>query len=806
MTGSGPCGFDWARAITGGASPMSAASSSPADRPATAMPTPAAFAAGAVPASWPVMTFGIAKKFTPRGVALLASAASTLLVTLVLTWLITQGLTPPVLQRLDLFIHDNWVRSTLQFTGTPKVTLLALDEASLQRIGQWPWPRDRIAQVVQAVIDQHGARAIAFDMVFAEPDRSDADRIRERLARTPGAEDSVLGARMRDLLVELDRDAALARVLAGRPVVLGHYFTNDASQRVGALPDPWLPADIAHQSGVFPPRGDGYGANLASLVQAAGRAGHMNPAVDADGVTRRLPLLIENEGMLYPSLMLAALTIVAGDQAQVDFGQATTLRGQPVAETITLGPYRLPIDEQARSMLPFFGGRGSVPTVSVLDMLEGRMPPDLMRGRVVVFGPTAPGLRDSRATPVDTNQPGTELHVSWLQGALDARLPSRPHYTDAAVLSLVWCVALGMMAGAWRLRPARFVATAAALALAVWSLGWWVWRHDRLVLPVAVPLVQIGVLFVALGALGYLLELRGRSSINRLFGQYVPPELVNEMNEDPDRYSMSGRAAELTVMFADVRGFTTISENLEPTALGELMNALLTDLSRVIRADHLGTIDKYIGDCVMAFWGAPVARPDHAAAGVAAALDMQRSLARLVPRLSLPPGATIAIGIGLHTGRAVVGNMGSAYRMAYTVMGDTVNTASRLEGLTKAYGAQIVAGESVRLAAAEPFLWRQLDLVRVKGRDTPLAIHEPLCRTDEATDTQREMVRRHEAALARYLARDFGEARAQWQALQDAPDAALHSELHAVWIKRCEQYLVSPPPADWDGVHTFETK
>jgi adenylate cyclase len=433
------------------------------------------------------MTFGIAKKFTPRGVALFASAATTLLVTLVLTWFIAQGLTPPVLQRLDLFIHDNWVRSTLHFTGTPKVTLLALDEASLQKIGQWPWPRDRIAQVVQAVIDQHGARAIAFDMVFAEPDRSDADRIRERLARTPGAQGSALGAQMQDLLIELDRDAALARVLEGRPVVLGHYFTNDASQRVGALPDPWLPADIAHQSGVFPPRGDGYGANLESLVHAAGRAGHMNPSVDADGVTRRLPLLIENEGMLYPSLMLAALTIVAGDQAQVDFGQATTLRGQPVTETITLGPYRLPIDGQARSMLPFFGARGSVPTVSVLDMLEGRMPPDLMRGRVVVFGPTAPGLRDSRATPVDTNQPGTELHVSWLQGALDARLPSRPHYTDATVLTLVWCVALGMLAGAWRLRPARFVATATALALGVWTLGWWLWRQDRLVLPVALP-------------------------------------------------------------------------------------------------------------------------------------------------------------------------------------------------------------------------------------------------------------------------------------------------------------------------------
>jgi adenylate cyclase len=429
-----------------------------------------------------------------------------------------------------------------------------------------------------------------------------------------------------------------------------------------------------------------------------------------------------------------------------------------------------------------------------------------MRGRIVVFGPTAPGLRDSRATPVDTNQPGTELHVSWLQGALDAQLPSRPHYTDAAVLTLVWCVALGMLAGAWRLRPARFVATAAALALGVWSLGWWLWRQDRLVLPVALPLVQIAVLFVALGALGYLLELRGRSAINRLFGQYVPPELVNEMNEDPESYSMSGRAVELTVMFADVRGFTTISEKLEPTALGELMNTLLTDLSRVIRADHLGTIDKYIGDCVMAFWGAPVARPDHAAAGVAAAIDMQRSLALLVPRLTLPPGATIAIGIGLNTGRAVVGNMGSAYRMAYTVMGDTVNTASRLEGLTKAYGAQIVAGDAVRLAAPEQFLWRRLDLVRVKGRDTPLAIHEPLCRVEDATPAQRDMVRRHEAALARCLGRDFSGALADWQALQRDADPALHSELHAVWIARCEHYLSTPPPADWDGVHTFETK
>lgn len=738
----------------------------------------------------------------PKRLAIVASTLATLFVTAAFSWLLIAGSTPALLQRVDLFIHDNWVKTTLQFDGTPQVALLAIDEASLEAIGQWPWPRDLIAEIVRQVVDIHRAKVLALDIVFAEADRSDAAAIEERLAKVPPGADRALRRELEDLVRSLDRDSVLAQALEGRPVVLGYYFSADPRRRQGALPEPWLPAEMAHAMGVRPQVGPGYGANLEPLVAAARRSGHLNPAVDADGVVRKLPLLIENDGMLYPSLAMSVLTMIAGDQAAIDFGQGSTLGGEEVTESITIGPFRVPIDAAGRSEIPFFGRAGSVPTISVADLLQGKVDGSTLAGKVVVFGPTAPGLRDSRATPIDPAQSGSELHVSWLQGALAGRLPSRAYYTDAAVLTAMWCVGLGLLIGARSLRPLNFTLVSAVLAAAVWGAGWMLWSRDRVVLPVALPLTQIALLFVLLGTLTYLLERRGRSQLNRLFGQYVPPELVDEMNRDPAQYSMSGRAAELTVMFADVRGFTTLSERMEPTALGELMNALLTDLSRVIRADHLGTIDKYIGDCVMAFWGAPVPRADHAAAAVAAGLDMHASLARLLPTLTLPEGARIAIGIGLNSGRAVVGNMGSAYRMAYTVLGDTVNTASRLEGLTKTYDTGIVAGESVREAAGDAFVWRQLDLVRVKGRETPLAIHEPLCRTDQASAALRDAAARHEAALALYLARRFDEALAAWQALQREHPCGLH----ALWAERASDFAQRPPAPDWDGVYTFETK
>ena len=743
-----------------------------------------------------------------RRAALWASLLWTSLTTLLLSWVVFAGRTPELLQRIDLWLHDQGVRATLAAPGQPQVTVLALDEKALARHGQWPWPRDLLAEVVRRLFDEHGARALAFDIIFAEPDRSDAALLRQRLEASPGPADTRLRRDIEALLEQLDRDAIFARALQGRPVVLGYYFTPREGQRVGALPPPFLPAEFAREVGLRPEHGAGYGANLEILAQAVAQAGHFNPSPDLDGVTRRLPMLVEHEGMLYPSLALSVLTTLAGERSAVELGRETTLDGRAVTESLVVGPYRLPVDAQARTMVPFHGGAGSVPTVSAADLLDGRADRRLLQGRVVFLGPTAPGLKDARVTPVDRAQPGVELHASLVQGALDGRLPSQPQDTVAAVLTLLWISALVMVAGARRLRPWSFGLTGLLLGAAIVALAAWLWVRHLVVLPVALPLAQVLLLLVGLTVLGYLFETRSKRALGRLFGQYVPPELVVEMNEDPDRYSMSARSAELSVMFADVRGFTTLSERMSPADLAVLMNALLTDLSRVIRAGHRGTIDKYIGDCVMAFWGAPVARPDHARAAVAAALDMQRSLDALLPTLRLPEGAVIAVGIGLQTGSAVVGNMGSAYRMAYTVLGDTVNTASRLEGLTKIYGARIVAGDAVRVAAesgaAGPaFLWRRLDVVRVKGRESALGIHEPRCRHGEASPLLRAQTLRHEEALEACLGRDFTRALALWSDLaREVPDDLLY----ALWADRARQLLLEPPPPDWDGVWRHESK
>ena len=740
---------------------------------------------------------------TPRARATLACAALTLAVTLALVpAALAPERAPDPLQRFDLWLYDRLVQASLSPSPRPAVTIVAVDEPSLARVGQWPWPRDRLAELVRTLFDTYGAKVLALDAVFAEADRSDAPAIRAALERTPAGADPALRRELEAVLERLDRDTVFAQAVQGRAVVLGYYYTRARDQSTGALPDPgWLPRQVAAELGLQAPEFPGFGANLPALMQAAGAAGHFTRDEDVDKVTRRLPMLVAHGDFVYTSLALEVLSQVSG---KAPIGVPAAAPGESAALLQIGERLALPIDPASRVLVPFYGPPGTIETVSAADVLEGRADPARLRDRIVVFGPTAPGLRDSVPTPVGGDRvfPGVEVHASVIQGALDVRLPSQPWFTNAAVLVLLAGVALVMLIAARGLRLRSFALSTGLLVLALLAAGWTLWTRERWVLPLALPLVQLATLFVGLNLLAYLFETRGRRALGRLFGQYVPPELIGEMNADPARYSMSGRSAELSVMFADVRGFTTLSEQMQPQALGELMNTLLTELSRVIRADHRGTIDKYIGDCVMAFWGAPVARHDHAAASVAAALDMQRALAALVPRLELPGGAQLAVGIGLNTGPAVVGNMGSAYRMAYTVLGDTVNTASRLEGLTKAYGVGIVAGESVRQAAGEDFLWRELDRVRVKGRETPLSIHEPVARAREASAVQSAHAQRHETALAAWREGRFDDSLQAWQVLHDEQPC----QLFALWIERAQRLRDAPPGPGWDGVYTFETK
>jgi adenylate cyclase len=430
------------------------------------------------------------------------------------------------------------------------------------------------------------------------------------------------------------------------------------------------------------------------------------------------------------------------------------------------------------------------------------VPASVLKDAIVLVGTTAPGLQDLRSTPVNGEYPGVEVHANVIKSILDGRFKSHPDYATA--IEFLQVLAAGMLLALLlpALAPLPAVLVSAAVFAAVAGGNWFLYREMDWATDMFVCLLLVALLFVANVAWGYLFEFRkGRALVSR-FGEYVAPELVAQMAENPQAYTMEGESRELSVMFVDVRGFTTISEGLAPKALREYINLYLTAMSEDIRGSHQGTLDKYIGDAVMAFWGAPVAFADHARRAVATALLMQASAARLnddFQRRGWPP---LAIGIGINSGIMHVGDMGSAIRRAYTVMGDAVNLASRLEGITKVYGVGIAVGAATRLAAPE-FVYRELDLVRVKGKNAPVAIYEPLGKPADLEPAVLDELAAWDAALVRVRARDWDGAQAAVAVLHAAhPQRALY----ALYLERIARWRAQPPGADWDGVTTFDTK
>jgi adenylate cyclase len=429
------------------------------------------------------------------------------------------------------------------------------------------------------------------------------------------------------------------------------------------------------------------------------------------------------------------------------------------------------------------------------------VPVERLKGRVVLVGASAPGLVDLRATPVGTAYPGVEIHANLIAGMLDGAIKQRPAYVIGAEVLLLLAFGMTLAAALPLLSPLRAtLAFVAALALMA-ALNVAVWTHADTALPLAAGVLMIIALFAVNMSYGYFVETRSKRQFAELFGQYVPPELVDEMARDPAKYSMEGKNEVLTVLFTDIRGFTSIAEGLDPKALAAFLNEFLTAMSLVIRT-HRGTLDKYMGDAIMAFWGAPVADPQHARHALAAAVAMQAELARLNPAFRARGWPEIRIGIGLNTGPMSVGDMGSKLRKAYTVMGDAVNLASRLEGLTKAYGAGIIVGQATR-EAAPGIVFRELDRVRVKGKDAPVAIYEPIGAENEVGKERVEELKLWTQALKAYRARNWEQAELILFNLQRLyPGAPLYS----LYAERVARYRQASPGPEWDGVTAFETK
>lgn len=688
------------------------------------------------------------------------------------------------LKRLELTLDDLRQRAFLADTPHPDITIVDIDEASLRDFGRWPWGRDRMAALTTELFERQHIAALGFDFVFAEPDTA-AWLALQRLA---GSEPP-LAAHLPAWRQALDHDQQFAQALQGRPVALGYYFTADrGGARNGQLPVPLFAAPPATPFRL--PAWSGYGANLPALAAAAPRAGFFNALPDEDGVVRSVPAVAQLDGRVYESLAMAllrlatAVPVVEAATAPVTGGRlelhglvlkptgaglatdATSGRAEPAASAAasaaaSVAPLgaaagvarRLPLDERGALRVPFRGAGGpagrSFRYISAGLLLSGALPPAALAGQLVLVGSSAPGLADLRATPVNASMPGVEVHAHLLAGLLDGHIPQRPAWApgfEALLILLTLC--LTALAGS-RLSAPQALATVLGLFALLLGANLAAYALGDLVLPVASALALGGVLFIGAVVANYLQEWRRRRSLMQLFSSYVPPDRARELARDPSQQRVAADNRELTLLFCDLRGFSGLAETLPPLALRDLLNLYLSTATEVVHR-HGGTLDKFIGDAVMAFWGAPQPQADHAVRAVQAALDLTRSLAPLNTALHARGLPAVSFGLGLATGVVCVGDLGSALRRSYTAVGDAVNLAARLEALTREVGVDLLVSDATRQACADRLpglVWAEVDECLVRGRRQAVTIFTPLQADPAGLPLLREQVSTWELAL-----------------------------------------------------------
>jgi len=722
--------------------------------------------------------------------------------------------------RLENIIYDYRLRLTMPGTVDDRVVILDIDERSLdpRALGRWPWSRDKIVGLLQKLFDKYGVVLIGFDVVFAEPDESSGLPVLEKLAKTRLKDVGPFQSALKELRPGLDYDAIFANFLRGRPVVLGYYFnSNDDALESGALPEPVLPPGTFGNRKIRFAIWKGYGANLPEFQTGAANAGHFNPLVDDDGVSRRVPMLMEYKGGYYEAFSLAIVRLYLGMQdaarnnktaltlPKVLTGSAPEpfIKGSYTGlEWLEVGKLRIPVDDEVAALVPYRGPRGSFPYFSLADVWFDKVPVERLKGRIALIGTSAPSLVDLRSAPVDSVYPGVEIHANLVAGMLDGKLKHKPAYmlgAEVLLLALggvVLTLLIPMLAPLW-----ASAATVTGMAL-ITLLDIGVWSYAGLVLPLAASVLMTVTLYTVNMAYGYFVETRSKRQFTELFGQYVPPELVGIMAEDPEQYTMAPKSTDLTILFSDVRGFTSISEALSPEHLREYINEYLTDMSNIIRGKYRGTLDKYIGDAIMAFWNAPVEDKDHPRNGVLAALEMLRECGTLNEKFTARGWPTLKIGIGVNSGNVRVGDMGSKERRAYTAMGDAVNVASRLEGRTKYYGVGILVGEATRTLVKD-VVFKEIDKIKVKGKDEAITIYEPLGLEAEVEKKVLDELKLWHQTIRLYRSRQWDQVEVNLLNLHRMnPGCALY-ELYA---KEAAGKRRNPPPAEWDGVTVFDEK
>jgi adenylate cyclase len=681
------------------------------------------------------------------------------------------------------------------------VVIADIDEASLKEIGQWPWPRTVVADLITR-LRELGAVAIGFDVVFAEPDRMSP--------AIAAASFRGLDPETRDKLAALpSNDAVLADAIkSAGGVVVGQAGSAHAAARTDA--------ENALQTG-FAIRGPdpsqflvtfpGLLRNVLPLEQAAAGRGLFSINPERDGIVRRVPVVMEAQGTLVPSLTMEMLRVVTHSGAILIRTDEAGIR------SVAVPGLELPTDRNGQFWV-HFNKHDAARYVSATDVLNGRAPADRFRGRLVLIGTSATGLLDIKTTPVEPAMPGVEVHAQILENVLTKSLLSHPGYAIGAELVAAVVFGLAIVVAAPMLPASVVIALGAGLIAGLIGMSWYFFLAHNLLIDFTYPLISCWLIYLVLTFVNYFREQQQRQQIRSAFGFYLSPPLVEQLAKSPEKLVLGGEERRMTILFSDVRGFTTISEHYkdDPQGLTRLMNRFLTPLTNAI-IERKGTIDKYIGDAIMAFWNAPVDDDEHEANACDAALEMLARAETLNVELKREAESNggvympLRIGIGLNSGPCVVGNMGSDFRFNYSVLGDTVNLASRLESRTKDYRLSLVIGARTAEKAKQKFATMEIDLIQVKGKKQPEVVFTVLGRAEIAEDPRcRELCDLNAGMLAVYRKQQWDEARRLIDRCRKLGNGFGVGGLYDMYVERIATYLTEPPPADWDGVYAAESK
>ncbi len=696
-------------------------------------------------------------------------------------------------ERVEGILYDFRLNSTLPKpvrTSQEHIVIVDIDEKSMQEQGRYPWSRTKVAELISILYDK-GAVVIAFDIFFAEPERNPVDVILAELNKSsPDIADS-----LNEIKQTVDPDSAFARALAGSDVVLGFLLTDESEKSVGgALKSnvEWQSeqrekSEVTQYSGVI--------SNIAQLQDASMGLGFINSRADADGFIRRAALVLRHKDQLYPSIALeAARLYTLADKVEANF-VLDTGTDLSLFESVQIADRKVLTDEYGQILIPFKGPAYSFPYISATDVLKGRVTDEQLAGAVVFIGTSALGLADLRSTSVGLQYPGVEVHANVFDGLMNPGIvPSEPNWSSAyAILQMLL---VGIILSFIMMHQSAITIALVGLATMVLtvSINFYFWYNLKISLPLFLPSFSIVVLSFYFIFVGFVTETNTKKNIQNMFGQYVPPEHIAKLMASPTGAEVKSERREMTVLFADIRSFTTLSESLTPAQLSEFLNEYLSSITEIIFR-HGGTIDKYVGDMVMAFWNAPLDQPEHAKMGITTALDMLESLKTINTSFLEKGWPEVKLGIGLSTGEMNVGDMGSSYRKAYTVLGDIVNLGSRIESLTKFYGVELLVSEETK-EQANDYVYRIIDKVTVVGKTEPVTIYEPISKRalDEAS---MEIIQQHNDAFTDFYHKDWHKAEAKFAIL--SKNTIFTTKVYEVMLERLQQMDINSLPDNWSG-------